>query len=124
MINQANTIYVIQYDFTLGENITLPADCALEFDGGSIANTNGNSYTITYNNTTIKGFGNFYSNVLCSGTCANNVLYLEYYGDNLSYSLNKIFLIKFICESLNTSSCIFPLSFLKNWANNSPSIKK
>lgn len=38
MINKSNTIYVIQYDFTLGENITVPANCILEFDGGSLAN--------------------------------------------------------------------------------------
>ena len=38
MINQANTIYVIQYDFTLGEDITVPANCTLEFDGGSLRN--------------------------------------------------------------------------------------
>lgn len=38
MINQANTIYVIKYDFTLGEDITIPENCVLEFDGGSIRN--------------------------------------------------------------------------------------
>lgn len=37
MINQANTIYVIQYNFTLGENITVPANCVLEFDGGNVS---------------------------------------------------------------------------------------
>ena len=36
MINQTNTIYVIQYDFTLGEDITIPENCVLKFDGGSI----------------------------------------------------------------------------------------
>ncbi len=40
-----NTIFVIQNDFELAENITIPADCILEFDGGSlrngIINTNG-----------------------------------------------------------------------------------
>ena len=39
MINQANTIYVIQYDFDLnGAEITIPANCVLEFDGGSLKN--------------------------------------------------------------------------------------
>ena len=37
MINKSNTIYVIQYDFTLGENITIPANCVLEFAGGSVS---------------------------------------------------------------------------------------
>jgi len=36
-LTQQNTIYVIQYDFTLGEDITIPTNCILEFDGGSIS---------------------------------------------------------------------------------------
>jgi len=51
MINKSNTIYVIQYDFTLGENITIPVNCVLEFDGGSISG----EYTITGNNTILDG---------------------------------------------------------------------
>lgn len=39
MLNTANTIYHIQYDYDLnGETITLPAKCVLEFDGGSLKN--------------------------------------------------------------------------------------
>ena len=38
MINKSNTIYVIQYDFTLGEDITIPENCIFKFDGGSISN--------------------------------------------------------------------------------------
>ena len=51
MLTQQNTIYVIQYDFTLGEDITVPANCVLEFDGGSV---NGN-FVITSNNTSLLG---------------------------------------------------------------------
>ena len=47
MINQANTIYVIQYDFTLASDVTIPANCILEFDGGSI------SGSIVFSNSTI-----------------------------------------------------------------------
>ena len=50
MINDENTIYVIQYDFVLGENITVPANCVLEFDGGSLGNG-----SITLNDTKICG---------------------------------------------------------------------
>jgi hypothetical protein len=50
MLTQQNTIYVIQYDFTLGENITVPANCVLEFEGGSISG----AYTITGTNTCIQ----------------------------------------------------------------------
>ena len=48
-----NTIYVIQYDFTLGENITIPDNCVLEFDGGSIS-ASGSNDTITGQNTSIE----------------------------------------------------------------------
>ena len=39
MINDANTIYVIQYDYDLnGASITVPSGCVLQFDGGSLNN--------------------------------------------------------------------------------------
>lgn len=51
MVNTANTIYHIQYDYDLnGQTITLPAGCVLEFDGGSLANG-----TIIGTNTVIDG---------------------------------------------------------------------
>jgi hypothetical protein len=49
MLKDANTIYIIQYDYTLNDNtITIPANCVLLFQGGSI--TGG---TLIGNNTTI-----------------------------------------------------------------------
>lgn len=37
MINQPNTIYEIRYDFDLnGEEITIPEECTLKFEGGSL----------------------------------------------------------------------------------------
>ena len=39
MINQSYTIYVVQYDFDLdGAQITIPENCILKFDGGSLSN--------------------------------------------------------------------------------------
>ncbi|QOR57183.1 hypothetical protein [uncultured phage cr6_1] len=39
MINKANTIYVIQYDYDLKEaSINIPENCVLLFDGGSLSN--------------------------------------------------------------------------------------
>ena len=39
MINQPNTIYEIRYDFDLsGTEITIPDNCILQFDGGSLRN--------------------------------------------------------------------------------------
>lgn len=49
MINDANTIYHIQYDYTLAANITIPANCVLLFEGGSISG----AYTLTGNDTNI-----------------------------------------------------------------------
>lgn len=57
MINQQNTTYVIQYDYTLTSSITIPNGCILEFDGGSF---NGNSITLG-NNITIKGIGKIFA---------------------------------------------------------------
>lgn len=47
MMSAANTKYVIKYNFNLIENIIVPADCLLEFDGGSIIG----EYTITCQDT-------------------------------------------------------------------------
>jgi len=65
MIQATNTIYVIQYDFTLTQDITVPANCVLEFDGGSLS---GNSI-ITLNSTIIGGVPLI--NVNCIGTVEN-----------------------------------------------------
>lgn len=60
-----NTVFVIQYDYVLGENITVPEGCILEFDGGSI----GGNKTITFNNTSVLGSKScFKNNVTLAGT--------------------------------------------------------
>lgn len=39
MLDEENTKYIIKYDYTLlGEKITVPENCILEFDGGSLKN--------------------------------------------------------------------------------------
>lgn len=49
-----NSVYVIKGSFVLGENITMPANCTLAFEGGSITTSIGASkYTIKGQNTTI-----------------------------------------------------------------------
>ena len=69
MMNDTNTKYVIKYDYILGENITIPEGCILEFDGGSIANVIGNSYTITGTTTKVVNLYNYtvFSNVTPTG---------------------------------------------------------
>lgn len=36
MISEANTIYILQYDYTIAGNITIPDGCVLFFNGGSM----------------------------------------------------------------------------------------
>ena len=78
MINTANTIYVIQYDFTLGEDITVPEGCILEFEGGSIS---GNK-TVTGDNTGIQAglVKIFNANVTLAGTWNVTEAYPEWFG--------------------------------------------
>ena len=58
MINQANTIYEIRYGFYLnGATITIPENCALKFEGGSLDNgtLDGNGAIIDSDNHAIFG---------------------------------------------------------------------
>lgn len=76
MINEANVKYIFRYDFTLGEDITIPNDCVLEFDGGSISG----SHTITGQNTTIPDtFGKILNSIELTGTF-NCILRPEWFG--------------------------------------------
>ena len=49
MMSKENTIYVVKDDLTLSEDVTIPANCVLEFEGGSI----GGNKTLTGANTGI-----------------------------------------------------------------------
>ena len=71
-----NTIFVIKYDFTLTDNVTVPSNCVLEFDGGSISST----YTLTCNNTLFTG--NITSKINLTGTLANKEICINDFLDN------------------------------------------
>lgn len=77
MISDANTIYHIQYDYVLGEDITVPENCVLEFEGGSIS-ASGSNDTITGNNTQLSCVDNCLR-VKLSGTFKNPI-YVEWFG--------------------------------------------
>lgn len=62
MMSATNTKYIIKYDYVLGEDITVPANCVLGFDGGSLSNG-----TIVGQNTLIDN-GTFGTDVTFSGT--------------------------------------------------------
>lgn len=65
MINKANTIYVIQYDYDLKEaSINIPENCVLQFDDGSLSNG-----TIVGNKTSIlSSMYQIFTNVSVDGT--------------------------------------------------------
>lgn len=80
MVSTPNTIYEIRYDFTLSENVTIPANCVLKFDGGSISG----AYTLTANYTCIvapltKIFG---LNIDIKGSWKIDGAYPEWFGAN------------------------------------------
>jgi hypothetical protein len=78
MMQAANTKYVIKYDYVLGEDITVPNNCVLQFDGGSISG----EHTITGSNTSIEAglIKIFDTDVTLSGTWNISGLYLEWFG--------------------------------------------
>ena len=81
MMSAQNTKYVVKYDYVLGENISVPANCILEFDGGSIS-ANGRDDTVTGNNTGIKAVlvKIFNTDVTLAGTWNVAEAYPEWFG--------------------------------------------
>ena len=73
MINKSNTIYIIQYDFTLGEDITIPANCVLKFDGGKFIGAGTNKDTVTLNNTLLIG-NPYFDAIVFDGTIKNDTI--------------------------------------------------
>lgn len=73
-----NTVFVIQYDYVLGENITIPEGSVLLFDGGKISG----AYTMTGSNTAIDAnlvrvFG---TDTVFAGTWNIKEVYPEWFG--------------------------------------------
>ena len=69
MMSTTNTKYIIKYNYTLGKNIIIPENCILEFDGGSIANSTENSYSLTGTATKVINLYNYtiFSNITPTG---------------------------------------------------------
>lgn len=66
-VTGGNTIFVICYDFTLTDNVTIPVNCVLDFDGGSLSG----EYTLTGNLTSFIGFVSLGSDITFAGTYNN-----------------------------------------------------
>lgn len=76
MINNPDTIYEIRYNFDLnGAEITVPENCILKFEGGSLHNG-----TLVSNNTTIEN---------CQNNVFNNISFKNSW--NISYLSYKFF---------------------------------
>ena len=77
-VTQANKIYVIHDDFILSSNVNIPANCVLEFDGGSLSG----AYTITFNNTLIKAgaIKIFDSSLFFDGRLADERGHIRWFG--------------------------------------------
>lgn len=72
MINNPDTIYEIRYDFDLnGAEITIPENCVLKFNGGSLSNG-----TIEFNNTKIESNTNvsIFKTITFKGNASNKEL--------------------------------------------------
>lgn len=78
MVSHTNTKYVIKWDYELAENITIPANCVLQFDGGSISG----SHTITGVRTGIRAdlVKIFNTDITLSGTWSVTEVYPEWFG--------------------------------------------
>lgn len=87
MINEPNTVYEIRYDFDLnGVEITIPENCILKFNGGSLSNG-----TIIGNDTIIKvSNGYIFNNILLNGYFkgeGKSSYFINNNDDDLFYSL-------------------------------------
>lgn len=76
-VNESNTKYIIKYDFSLGgDNVELPDNCILAFDGGSIFNGN-----IACQDVFIEGQKGCLKNITFTedSTCINNTFYIDWF---------------------------------------------
>lgn len=76
MMSAQNTKYVFKYDYVLGDDITVPDNCILEFDGGNISG----NHTITGTNTYINESLNAINNVILYGKFKNDCFHASTFG--------------------------------------------
>ena len=100
MVSSENTVYHIQYDYTLdGATINMPAGCTLEFDGGSIGGG-----TLEGNNTTVSGpNAKFKNDLTIGGTWNNETIYSRWF--------------EFISSEDGTTDNVIVFKQLQNMAN-------
>ena len=120
MINQPNTIYIIQYDYDLnGAEITIPTNCELKFDGGSLSNgtiTSSELYITAGNTQIFKNGGLINSDA--RKKMPLNVMWFGAKGDGINDDADAIQICINCCEryksvdsdiAFESSSVYFPL---------------
>lgn len=95
MISEENTVYIIQYDYELAEDITIPANCVLEFEGGAISGNN----NLVFNNTKLKGDIRF-NGIIPSGLISTDFIYVDWFG----------------LDNTGETDCTSVLQKIANWA--------
>ena len=102
MINKPNTIYEIRYDFDLnGKEITIPENCVLKFNGGSLSNG-----TIKGNNTLLKCDIANLVNIKLEGIFSNDIYKLSWFTDNSSDDINTLALQNMVDNQTISYICI------------------
>lgn len=89
-INTPNKLYRILFDIDLnGETLTLPANCTLDFQGGSFSNG-----TVVFNNTTITADSSNYifKDIIFKGSLKNSDFYVDWVGASASNEDNSDFI--------------------------------
>ena len=100
MMSATNVKYVIKYDYVLAEDITIPTNCVLEFDGGSLSSEN-NRNILFQNTRIVNGLG-----------CFNNIII-----DNQStFFENVIYADWFITDSKRNLDCSAELNMVINYS--------
>lgn len=72
----ANTVFIIQDNYTLNSNINIPNNCILEFDGGSISG----KHSLKFANTELSG--RVVLDVNCEGTITNKRGFISWFKDS------------------------------------------
>ena len=96
-----NTVYVVRYDFTLnGQEITIPENCVLKFEGGQLKNG-----TINFNNTKLEG--NIKINTSISGKINNDKILINWFNVDNTGSKDTTLVINNILKYTENKEIIF-----------------
>ena len=86
MMSATNTKYVIKYDYVLGEYITVPENCILEFDGGSLSD----NIIVLNSGCKIRGNGKLYCQHSVTASTTNKD-FIKVIGSNIEISDVEIY---------------------------------